>query len=179
MIRTWTPESDTPTQTDAMDYRTVKEWFRKLRGLAEAVDIQREKMTRQRDAATRVTQSFTGMPMTAGNGDKVLNAVCKMDGENRELSRMKNELKTYRMEAISRVFCIVSPEDDRSLRMADALRAYYIECETVDKNGYFKLKTYEDVARELEVSTSTVSESIREGLEVLSEIWQDISEGCA
>ena len=101
----------------------VKDWFRKLRDLAEGMNIQHEMMAKQRDAATRVTQSFSGMPMSAGNGDKILDAVCKMDSENRELSRMESELVKRRIEAISRVFCIVSAEDDSTLRMADAVRA--------------------------------------------------------
>lgn len=174
-IRAWRAQD--PAREAA--FMEVKDWFRKLRELAEAVNIQREMMVKQRDAATRVTQSFSGMPMSAGNGDKILDAVCKMDSENRELSRMETELVKLRIEAVSRVFCIVSAEDDSTLRMADAVRAYYIECETTDKDGYFKLKTYEDVARELNVSCSTVSESLRNGLQALTEIWPYINKDCA
>ena len=84
-IRAWRAQD--PARETA--FVKVKEWFRKLRDLAEAMNVQREMMVKQRDAATRVTQSFSGMPMSAGNGDKILDAVCKMDSENRELSRME------------------------------------------------------------------------------------------
>ncbi|MFV8821806.1 hypothetical protein [Faecalibacterium sp. 9] len=174
-IRAWRAQD--PAREAA--FMEVKDWFRKLRDLAEGMNIQHEMMAKQRDAATRVTQSFSGMPMSAGNGDKILDAVCKMDSENRELSRMESELVKRRIEAISRVFCIVSAEDDSTLRMADAVRAYYIECETTDKDGYFKLKTYDDVAAELGISRSTVSDAIREGLQALAEIWPYINKDCA
>ena len=174
-IRAWRAQD--PAREAA--FMEVKDWFRKLRDLAEGMNIQHEMMAKQRDAATRVTQSFSGMPMSAGNGDKILDAVCKMDSENRELSRMESELVKRRIEAISRVFCIVSAEDDSTLRMADAVRAYYIECETTDTDGYFKLKTYDDVAAELGISRSTVSDAIREGLQALAEIWPYINKDCA
>lgn len=174
-IRAWRAQDSTRDAT----FVEVKEWFRKIRDLAEAVNVQRERMIKQREAATRVTQSFSGMPMTAGSGDKILDAVCKMDSENRELSRMEEELVNRRIEAVSRVFCIVCAEDNSTLRIADAVRAYYIECEMTDKDGYFKLKTYEDVARELNVSCSTVSDSLRNGLQALTEIWPYINKDCA
>ena len=157
----------------------VKAWFCKLRSMAEAVNVQQEKVQRQRDAATRVTQNFSGMPMAPGNGDKILDAVCRVDGESRKLSRMMSELTKLRIEAISRTFCIVYAETASSLRDADVLRAYYIECETKDAQGNFKLKTYLDVSVELDISQSTVCDSIRRGLEALAEIWPDISKSCA
>lgn len=157
----------------------VRAWFRKLRDMAEAVNVQKEKVQRQLDVATRVTQSFSGMPMSPGNGDKILDAVCRVDGERQELSRMMSELTKLRVEAISRTFCIVYAETSSSLRDADALRAYYIECETRDAQGNFKLKTYLDVSIELGVAQSTACDSIRHGLEALAEIWPDISKSCA
>ena len=78
-IRAWRAQD--PAREAA--FMEVKDWFRKLRDLAEGMNIQHEMMAKQRDAATRVTQSFSGMPMSAGNGDKILDAVCKMDSENR------------------------------------------------------------------------------------------------
>ena len=92
---------------------------------------------------------------------------------------MMSELTKLRVEAISRTFCIVYAETSSSLRDADALRAYYIECETRDAQGNFKLKTYLDVSIELGVAQSTACDSIRRGLEALAEIWPDISKNCA
>lgn len=174
-IRAW-KAGDDEKQAEVAE---VRAWFRKLRDMAEAVNIQKEKVQRQLDAATRVTQSFSGMPMSPGNGDKILDAVCRVDGESRELSRMMSELTKLRVEAITRTFCIVYAETSSSLRDADALRAYYIECETKDAQGNFKLKTYLDVSVELGVAQSTACDSIRHGLEALAEIWPDISKSCA
>ena len=174
-IRTWRA-GDAQKQEEI---ETVKAWFRRLRSMAEAVNIQREKVSRQQEAATRVTQSFSGLPIAAGNGDKILDAVCKMDGENRELARMESDLAKLRIEAISRTFCIVYAENSASLREADVLRAYYIECEAQDERGNFRLKTYQDVANEQGVALSTVCDSLKRGFEALAEIWPDISKNCA
>lgn len=174
-IRTWRA-GDAQKQEEI---ETVKAWFRRLRSMAEAVNIQREKISRQQEAATRVTQSFSGMPMAAGNGDKILDAVCRMDGENRELAKMENDLAKLRVEAITRIFCIVYAESGQTLRMADYIRSYYVECEMKDKNGVFKLKTYEDVAREYGVSTSAIADGLKRGTEALAEIWNEISNDCA
>ena len=168
-IRAW-KAGDDEKQAGAAE---VKAWFMKLREMAEAVNTQQEKVQRQRDAATRVTQNFSGMPMAPGNGNKILDAVCRMDNESRELSRMMSELTKLRVEAITRTFCIVYAET------ASSLRAYYIECETKDVQGNFKLKTYLDVSVELGIAQSTVCECIRRGLEALAEIWPDITKSCA
>lgn len=174
-IRAW-KAGDDEKQAGAAE---VKAWFMKLREMAEAVNTQQEKVQRQRDAATRVTQNFSGMPMAPGNGDKILDAVCRMDNESRELSRMMSELTKMRVEAITRTFCIVYAETASSLRDAEVLRAYYIECETKDVQGNFKLKTYLDISVELGIAQSTVCECIRRGLEALAEIWPDITKSCA
>lgn len=178
MIQTWTPDTNTPQPDGGVYYHEVKAWFRRCRSLAEAVNIQRNKVQSQRDSATRVTQNFSGMPMTSSNGDKILDAVCRVDSEARELDRMETKLAQYRLEAINRTFCIVYAEDGHSLLTADVMRAYYIECETKDVHEQFKLKTYTDVACELGVSASTVSSCLKTGLEALAEIWPDISKTC-
>ena len=92
---------------------------------------------------------------------------------------METELVKRRMEAISRVFCIVYAENGYSIRIADYLRSYYIDCETTDKDGNFKLKTYESVAEEYDVSVKTVANGLKNGLEALAEIWPDITRDSA
>ena len=47
MIRTWTPESETPTPPGAVDYRTVKAWFQQCRDLAAAIEVQKQKIQRR------------------------------------------------------------------------------------------------------------------------------------
>ncbi len=83
------------------------------------------------------------------------------------------------VEAITRVFCIVYAENGYSIRVADYLRSYYIDCEIVDKDGYFKLKTYENVTEEYDVSVKTVANGLKNGLEALTEIWPDITRDSA
>ena len=145
----------------------------------EVIHNQREKVSRLRDAATHITQNLNGMPMASGNGDKILEVVCDRDAEIRKLNHMETELVKRRVEAITRVFCIVYAEDGHSIRIADYLRSYYIDCETTDKDGYFKIKTYENVAEEYGVSVKTVANGLKNGLEALAEIWPDITRDSA
>ena len=170
--RAWEPKG-------ILDTEAVKKWFQSCRNLVEAIHNQREKVARLRDAATHITQNLSGMPMASGNGDKILDAVCDRDAEIRKLNHMETELVKRRMEAISRVFCIVYAENGYSIRVTDYLRSYYIDCETTDKDGYFKLKTYENVAEEYDVSVKTVANGLKNGLEALAEIWPDITRDSA
>ena len=54
MIRTWTPESETPTPPGGVDYRTVKAWFQQCRDLAALSKSKSKKYnasgTRQKNA---------------------------------------------------------------------------------------------------------------------------------
>jgi hypothetical protein len=171
-IRTWRADELEKKPDSAAE---VKAWFRRCRSLAEAIHNQREKVARLRDAATHITQNLNGMPTASGNGNKILEVVCDRDAEIRKLNNMETELVKRRMEAITRVFCIVYAEDGYSIRIADYLRSYYIDCETTGKYGYFKLKTYDNVAEEYDVSVKTVANGLKNGLEALAEIWPDIT----
>ena len=166
--RAWEPKG-------ILDTEEVKKWFQSCRNMAEAIHNQREKVARLRDAATHITQNLNGMPTASNNGNKILEVVCDRDAEIRKLNHMETELVKLRMEAITRVFCIVYAEDGYSIRIADYLRSYYIDCETTDKYGYFKLKTYDNVAEEYDVSVKTVANGLKNGLEALAEIWPDIT----
>lgn len=177
MIRVW---RDGDTENRPGDIQEAKLWFQKCRELAEAVENQRGKLARWKDAATRVTQNLSGMP-SGGNdhGDKIADAVTRRDAEARRLEEMEDELKKRRAEGVTRIFCIVSAENKSSISMADYIRSYYIDCEVKDAEGHFKLKTYEDVAAEYGVSVSSVASGLKRGLEALAEIWPDITKDCA
>ena len=67
------------------DYKTVKAWFQQCRDDAAAVKAQKQKIQRIRDAAEKCTQSLNGMPTGGSSGDKVGDAVARLDAEEREL----------------------------------------------------------------------------------------------
>lgn len=76
------------------DYKMVKAWFQQCRDGAAAVKAQKQKIQRIRDAAEKCTQSLNGMPTGGSSGDKVGDAVARLDAEERELKQMEQRLGT-------------------------------------------------------------------------------------
>lgn len=160
MIRTWTPESETPPDLPGTDYRTVKAWFQQCRTLTAAVDAQRQKLQRIRDIAERTTPGMSGMPGGAG-GDKVGFAVEQLDTEERELRRMEKQLYALRVEAIRRAY--LDAHDKTTLLQADCIRLFYVEN-----------KRQPQIVDTLHIcENSEVSKLIRRGCERLAERWSE------
>ena len=162
MIRTWTPESEAPTPLGAVDYRTVKAWFQQCRDLAEQAEAQKQKIQRIRDTAEKCTQSMSGMPTGGGAGDKVGFAVERIDTEERNLKQMEHDLCELRIEAARRAYCLSGSV--RTRKQADCIYGYYVE-------NHLQREIAESVGLK---NASAVSVYIREGIEVLAEIWKDI-----
>lgn len=159
MIQTWTPDTNEP---ELPDYRTVKAWFQQCRDLAEQVEAQKQKIQRIRDTAEKCTQSMSGMPMGGGAGDKVGFAVERIDTEERNLKQMELDLCELRIEAAQRINCLSGSV--RTRKQADCIYGYYVE-------NHLQREIAESVGLK---NASAVSVYIREGIEVLAEIWKDI-----
>ena len=96
------------------DYKTVKAWFQQCRDGAAAVKAQKQKIQRIRDAAEKCTQSLNGMPTGGSSGDKVGDAVARLDAEERELKQMEQRLALLKMNATCRAYTgAVDPETVR------------------------------------------------------------------
>lgn len=161
MIRTWTPESETPTPPGGTDYRTVKAWFQQCRTLAAAVEARHQKIRRLRDVAEKTTPSLSGMPGGGGAGDKVGSAVERLDTEERELRQMTDRLCSLRTEATRRLAkCIHGQKDGQ--RQADCLYLYYVCCQK-----------QRDICARLDLpEENQVSTYIRRGCTYLAQSWQ-------
>ena len=102
MIRTRTPDTDTPKSDSRADYQTVKAWFQQCRDGQKAVEAQRAKIAQIRLLASHITPSMTGMPLAPGNGDKVGEGAANIVDERRKLQRMETDLCNLRIEATQR-----------------------------------------------------------------------------
>ena len=164
MIRTRTPDADTPKPDSGADYRTVKTWFQQCRDLAAAIEIQKQKIQRIRDVAEKCTQSLSGMPAGGGNGDngdKVGFAVEQLDTERRQLQRMETDLCNLRVEATRRAYCLIAEPE-----CAEAICEHYIMG-----------KSHKEIAREVSVcGAEVVYRRIKRGCMALAEIWEEFSD---
>lgn len=141
------------------DYKVVKSWFQQCRDGAAAVEAQKQKIQRIRDAAEKCTQSLSGMPSGGGSGDKVGDTVAKLDMEERELQQMEQRLALLKMNATFKAYAgAIDPE---TIRQGDCIRMFYIENKRqpviVDTLGLCE--------------NSEVSKIIRRGCERLALIW--------
>lgn len=144
------------------DYKVVKSWFQQCRDGAAAVEAQKQKIQRIRDAAEKCTQSLSGMPSCGGSGDKVGDTVAKLDMEERELQQIEQRLALLKMNAIFKAYAgAVDPE---TIRQGDCIRMFYIENKRqpviVDTLGLCE--------------NSEVSKIIRRGCERLALIWDTL-----
>lgn len=144
------------------DYKVVKAWFQQCRDGAAAVEAQKQKIQRIRDAAEKCTQSLSGMPSCGGSGDKVGDTVAKLDMEERELQQIEQRLALLKMNATFKAYAgAVDPE---TIRQGDCIRMFYIENKRqpviVDTLGLCE--------------NSEVSKIIRRGCERLALIWDTL-----
>lgn len=165
MIRTWTPESDTPPALPGTDYRAVKAWFQRLRDLDDEIDNIQLEVQRLRDNATRCTANMSGMPGGSGYGDKITTYAEKADAEERRKQVLESELHALREEAICRIRHIQGTKS--SSLMQASLYGYYVQNQKQIV-----------VARSLNLpNENRVSLYIREGTKYLAEIWDDLQAG--
>lgn len=159
MIRTWTPESETPTQPDAVDYRTVKAWFQQCRDGAACVKAQKRKIDRIRELSEKTTPSMTGMPGGGGTADKIGDGAQKIVDEQRELKRMEADLRNLRIEATRRAYCVTGTKSSKL--QAECICLYYV-----------KGKKQREICEELGLAEENqVSVYIRWGCIHLAQIW--------
>lgn len=156
-----------------MEIADVKAWLMECRNLAQRTAAQRVTIQRVQAHASSMTQDYSGMPKGGAGSDKILDTVCRSDEESYKLSQLLTDLTCKRIDAIKRIYSCVGCDNGYGMRIADYMRCYYIECETKGKRGEFRLKSYEDVAWEFGVSSSTILSGIKIGWRVLAECWDD------
>lgn len=158
MTRTWTPEIEQSKPRTGVDYHTVKAWFQQCRDMAAAVEAQKQKIQRIREAAEKTTPSLNGMP-GGDTGDKVGLAATDITDEQRRLQQMETDLCLLRIEATRRAYCITASKSSK--KQADCLCLYYV-----------KNKKQREVCEELGLSEENqVSIYIKWGSIYLAEIW--------
>ena len=159
MIRTWTPESETPTPPGEVDYRVVKAWFQQCRDQAAVVDAQRRKIERIRELSEKTTPSLSGMPGGCGAGDKIGSGAAKIVDEQRELQHMEKKLLDLRIEAAKRAYSISGTKSSK--KQAECLCLFYV-----------KGKKQREICEELGlVEENQVSVYIKWGCIHLAKIW--------
>lgn len=158
MIRSWTPEDDAkPSQPG---YKAVKAWFQQCRDDAKAVEMQRAKIEKLKNRATKTTPSMTGMPMASGTGDKIGIGAGEIVDEERKLQQMETDLCNLHVEAIRRAYSLTT-----SVECANAIVAFYVEG-----------KTQEKIVEETGVSGADVVRArINRGCAMLAEIWDELN----
>lgn len=162
MIRTWTPESETPTPPGEVDYRTVKAWFQQCRDLADEIDNIQLEVQRLRDNATKCTANMSGMPGGSGYSDKIGAYTEKLDAEEHRKKALEAELHDLREEAICRIRHIQGTKS--SQLMQSSMYGYYV-----------RNKRQSEVANDLCLtSENRVSLYIRWAAIYLAEIWPEL-----
>lgn len=172
MSRTCTPESDTQ-KPGGTGYYTVKAWFHQCRTMAAAVEAQRQKIDRIREISEKTTPSMTGMPSGSGAGDKIGDSAAEIVDEERRLNHMKCHLNELQREAIRRIYAYPSTSGEYTGGTAYYATLYFASCSGKDKNGNFKLKTYEMIADEMHVDVSTAKRAVRTVLQTAAAHCKD------
>ena len=162
MIRTWTPESETPKPTGT-DYHTVKSWFQRLRDLDDKADSIQLEIQRLRDNATKCTPSMSGMPPGgSGYSDKVGSCAELVSEEEQRLAELQNEINAMRNEAIRRIEAIHGTKSSKMMQAC--MYGYYVQNQ---KQNF--------VAESLGLPTENrVSLYIRWAAIYLAEIWPEL-----
>ncbi len=158
MIRTWTPESDTPRQSGT-DYHTVKSWFQQLRDIDNKIDRIQLDIQQAHDTATKCTASMNGMPGGSGYGDKIGLCAEKTDEKERRKEELQIELEVLRAEANRRIKYIAGTKSGDMMQAC--LYGYYIQNQKQVV-----------VARSLGLpNENRVSMYVRDGCKQLARIW--------
>ena len=163
MIRTWTPESETPKPGEAAGAQAVRAWFERLPEIRALIRQQQEHIASLRSAATTTTSSTSGAPGHSGTSDKVgTNSDSAMDAES-QLADLKCRYTEMQKEAIEVAYMLHA--DPASVKRSRCLILYFVEG-----------KKHADIAPEVGYSKpSQVSRAISEGLAQLVELVNELN----
>lgn len=163
MIRTWTPESETPRPGETASVKELREWFERLPKMRALIRQKQELITSLRSAATTTTSGTSGAPGRSGTSDKVgRNSDAVMDAE-RLLNAMKCQYAEMQKDAIQVAYMLHA--DPVSIRQSRCLILYFVEG-----------KRQADVAILVGYSgPEKVSHAISNGLRQLAEIVTELN----
>lgn len=152
MIRTWTPERDTPKQPEAgTDYHTVKAWLNRYREAEKRYYLLSDRLAEAQEAARHITQNLSATPGGSKDGQSLARAV-----EREE----EAERRAYEQRAVcDRLFTEIQKELSRiqDEKAYTVLYKYYLDC-----------LTWERIACDMNYSLSMIYVLRRKAMEQLS-----------
>ena len=163
MIKSWTPESDTPKPGEAAGVQTVRAWFERLPKMRAQIRHQQEHIASLRSAATTTTSSTSGAPGHSGTSDKVgTNSDSAMDAES-QLADLKCRYAEMQKDAIEVAYMLHA--DPVSVKRSKCIVMFYVE-------GHKQ----KDIAPEVGYSSpGKVSQAISDGLHQLAELVDELN----
>lgn len=163
MIKSWTPESDTPKPGEAAGGQTVRAWFERLPKMRAQIRQQQEHIASLRSAATTTTSSTSGAPGHSGTSDKVgTNSDSAMDAES-QLADLKCRYAEMQKDAIEVAYMLHA--DPVSVKRSKCIVMFYVE-------GHKQ----KDIAPEVGYSSpGKVSQAISDGLHQLAELVDELN----
>ena len=163
MIRTWTPERDTPKPGEASDVQEIRAWFERLPKMRALIRQQEEHIESLHSAATTTTSSTSSAPGHSGTRDKVgTNSDAAMDAEAK-LAVLKCQYAEMQKQAIEAAYMLHA--DAVSIKRSRCIILFYVEG-----------KKHADIAPEVGYSKpSQVSRAISEGLVQLTELTNELN----
>lgn len=126
MIRTWTPESDTP-KPDGTDYRSIKAWLNRYREAEKRYYLLSDRLAEAQEATRHITQSLSAAPGGSKDGQSLARAV-----EREE----EAERRAYEQRAVcDRLFLEIRNALARiqNEKAYTVLYKYYLDCLTWDR----------------------------------------------
>ena len=163
MIKSWTPESDTPKPGEAAGVQTVRAWFERLPKMRAQIRQQQEHIASLRSAATTTPSSTSGAPGHSGTSDKVgTNSDSAMDAES-QLADLKCRYAEMQKDAIEVAYMLHA--DPVSVKRSKCIVMFYVE-------GHKQ----KDIAPEVGYSSpGKVSQAISDGLHQLAELVDELN----
>lgn len=163
MIKSWTPESDTPKPGEAAGVQTVRAWFERLPKMRAQIRQQQKHIASLRSAATTTTSSTSGAPGHSGTSDKVgTNSDSAMDAES-QLADLKCRYAEMQKDAIEVAYMLHA--DPVSVKRSKCIVMFYVE-------GHKQ----KDIAPEVGYSSpGKVSQAISDGLHQLAELVDELN----
>nr|DAI37366.1 MAG TPA: Protein of unknown function (DUF722) [Caudoviricetes sp.] len=150
MIRTWTPDTDTP-KPDGTDFRAVKAWLNRYREAEKRYYLLSDRLAEAQEATRHITQSLSAAPSGSKDGQSLARAV-----EREE----EAERRAYEQRAVcDRLFLEIKSALDRirNEKAYTVLYKYYLDCLTWDR-----------VAKDMNYSLRMVYVLRRKAMEELS-----------
>ena len=123
MIRTWTPESDSP-KPGSTDYHTVKAWLNRYREAEKRYYLLSDRLAEAQEATRHITQNLSAAPGSSKDSQSLARAV-----EREE----EAERRAYEQRAVcDRLFIEIQEELSRiqDEKAYTVLYKYYLDCLT-------------------------------------------------